>query len=273
MFKFLFTLIFLCSLGYGVYWVADSHPEIKDRAIQYLPTSAFSALEPRFTVNQIMDKERSSLLKDSREQFGDYSLLYQPFLLMEVKFTRTNQSTGEGVILWDLMDGEMVLDTQTWEKSHGFADCIHMRADPYELKIISTIAKHGNKADRQTLFHSLNLESGLLDAWIERCIKKKLIVCHQGIYRIHLESPKMAFTPSTQVNFPLISKNSKHSEKMTRNFSKTQIIRVAEAAFGEDFAIRQTYEIYLPVYAITTQNSDGSHETSYWNALNGLVLD
>jgi len=268
-----FTLIFLGSLGYGLWWVADSHPELKDRAIQYLPTSSFSALEPRFTANQIMENERPKILKDSHQHFGDYSMVFHPFLLMEVKFSRSNHTTGEGVILWDLLDGEMVLNTQTWEKSHGFADCIHMHADSYELKIISTIAKNGNRADRQTLSQAMNLESAMLDAWIDRCIKKKLIACHQGTYRIHLESPKMAFTPITQVNFPLITKNSKHPEKLKRNFSTAQITRIAEAAFGDDFAIRQTHEVYLPIYSITIQNNDGSYQTTYWNALNGMRLD
>ena len=113
----------------------------------------------------------------------------------------------------------------------------------------------------------------MLDAWLDRCLKKKLIVCHQGIYRIHLESPKMAFTPMTQVSFPLITKNSKHPEKLKRNYSISQITRVAEAAFGEDFAIRQTHEIYIPIYSLAIQNTDGSYQTTYWNALNGLRLD
>ena len=273
MIKLLFTFIFLGILGYGVWWVADSHPEIKDRAIRYLPSSSFSVLEPRFTTNQIVEAQRSHLLKDNRHQLGPADLLYHPFLLMEVKFTRSNNTTGEGLMLWDLMDGEMILNTETWEKSHGFADCIHMHADIYELKILRSIAEHGNRAERQTLFQDLNWESSRLDAWLDRCLKKKLIVCYRGVYRIHLESPKMAFIPMTQVSFPLITKSSKHSEKRKRNFSISQITRVAEAAFGEDFAIRQAHEVYLPVYSLAIQNTDGSYQETYWNALNGRRLN
>ena len=48
---------------------------------------------------------------------------------------------------------------------------------------------------------------------------------------------------------------------------------MTEAVFGDDFAIRQTHEIYLPVYSLAIQNTDGSYQTTYWNALNGLRLD
>lgn len=273
MIRFFSTLIFLGSLSYGVWWVADTHPEIKDRVIHSLPSGSFSILEPRFTVNQIIESQRSNLLKESHQKFGNASVLYRPFLLMEVKFTHSNNTTGEGVILWDLTDGEMVLSTQTWEKSHGFADCIHMHADPYELRILSSIAHHGNRVDRQTLFQDLNLGRAMFDTWLDRCIKKKLIAYHEGTYRIHLESPKMAFTPITQVSFPLIHKQSKHIEKLKKNFSISQINRLAEAAFGDDFCVRETHEVYLPVYLIPIQNKDGSCQTSHWNALNGNRLD
>lgn len=272
MIRLIFTLIFLGSIGYGLWWTGESYPELKDKALQALPTSSFTALEPRFTANQIMESEKPSLLSGSRQQFGDYSVAFQPFLLMEVKFTRPNDTTGEGIILWDLLDGEMILDVQTWEKSHGFADCINMHADAYELKILSTIAHHGNRADRQTLLQAMNMEGSMLDNWIDRCLKKKLIVGHHGVYRIHLESPKMAFTPLTRCNIPLITKSSKHPEKIKKTFSSSQVTRIAEAAFGNDFAIRQIHEVFLPIYCLTVQNSDGSFQTTHWNSLNGQKL-
>lgn len=240
--------------------------------MKMLPTSSFSTIEPRYSAQQIMENERSKLLTENNQQFGDYALMYHPFLLMEVKFTRPNFTTGEGVILWDLLDGEMVLDTQTWEKSHGFADCISVHADRYELQILSVLAQHNNHADRHTLLQAMNLEGSHLDSWLDRCLKKKLIVGHSGVYRIHLEKPKMAFTPMTQLSMPLITKNTKHPEKLTRNFSTSQVIRIAEAAFGNDFAIRQTHEVYLPIYALKVQNSDGSFQTTHWNGLNGQKL-
>jgi hypothetical protein len=57
-----------------------------------------------------------------------------------------------------------------------------------------------------------------------------------------------------------------------KRYRSSQIETIAKAAFGNDFAIRKTTEIFLPVYSIVVQNPDGSQMTTYWNALNGKRL-
>jgi hypothetical protein len=59
---------------------------------------------------------------------------------------------------------------------------------------------------------------------------------------------------------------------MGKKFSHNQIRKIAEASFGQDFAVRHTLDVYLPIYSITVENPDGSHHTSYWNAINGYEL-
>ena len=51
--------------------------------------------------------------------------------------------------------------------------------------------------------------------------------------------------------------------------SSSQIQKIAKAAFGDDFTVRNTTEVYLPVYSIEVLNPDGSTFTTYWNALTG----
>lgn len=269
--KFFFTLIFLSSIIYGIWWTAESHPNLKDQVTKLIPTHSYTSFEPRFTANQIM-KSTQPNPESKHEQFGECSLTFYPFLLMEVKFTRSDFSTGEGIILWDLIDGEMVLDTETWEKSHGFADCINVHADHYELKILNILAKNENEASRHILSQEMNMENATLDHWLDRCLKKKLIVHHQGVYRIHLEKPKMHFIPITDIKIPLITKTSKHPEKLKKHFSSTQVMRTAEAAFGSNFAIRQARDVYLPIYCTKLKNKDGSFQSIYWNSLNGKQL-
>jgi hypothetical protein len=47
---------------------------------------------------------------------------------------------------------------------------------------------------------------------------------------------------------------------------------MSRAAFGNDFAIRRTIDLFLPVNCIVVQNPDGSIHTSHWNALNGKQI-
>lgn len=267
--RFLSTLIFLAALGYGFYWVNTHHPDLKHKALEMLHTGTVHALEARFTAKQVMDKEQRILLKDAQHRYTEPTLKFHPYILMEVKFTNENFHTEEGVMLWDLTDGEMILDTRSWEKTHGFADCINANADRYEYQILTTIAKNGGKVDQQTLLSALKLEPPLFEAWLDRAYKKKLIVKHGNQYRIHLHHPIINVKPSTYIEEPLVTKNCKHSELISRRYSPSQIKKAAEAAFGADFAIRTTQDVFLPIYCVTVQNPDGSHHTTHWNALNG----
>ena len=83
---------------------------------------------------------RKELLKDTEHTFLNPTLKFHPYLLMEVKYSRGKEKTGEGLILWSLVDGEMVINTNLWEKTHGFADCIMAGADKDDYKVIKTLS-------------------------------------------------------------------------------------------------------------------------------------
>jgi hypothetical protein len=191
---------------------------------------------------------------------------------MEVKYTNHENQTGEGLILWDLLDGEMVLNTNHWEKTHGFADCINSYVEKNEFRVIRTLAERGGTLDRETLLKALQVENDILGNWLETCRRKKIVVQSGSQYRLHLQKPRLAVKPETFVDDRLVTKSCNSAERLSKRFSHTQIRRITEAAFGQDFAVRNTLAVYLPIYCITIENPDGSVHTSYWNALNGRPL-
>lgn len=267
--RFLFTL---CSLGaacYGLWWVSETKPELKTKVEEILHAGSFNTLEVRYTANQIMDVQRRKLLKDNRHKFLEASMKFYPYVLMEVKYTVSDKKTREGVILWDLNDGEMVVNTKDWEKTHGFGDCITANTDRHEFRIIHVLASKGGSADRDTLSKTLHVENEVLDVWIENCRKKRLIVQSGNRYRLHLEKPLLKSIPSTKIDERLVTKPQRNAERVSSRFSLSQIEKLSRAAFGNDFAIRKTVDLYLPVHCIVVQNPDGSIHTSHWNALNG----
>jgi hypothetical protein len=176
------------------------------------------------------------------------------------------------VILWGLVDGEMVINTSTWEKTHGFTDCIASSATRQEFKIINALASKGGSWDREGLSKFLNIENHVLDGWIDSCRNKSLIVQNGNNYRLHLQNPRLMVIPETRLEHWLVTKATKHAQRVSKKYRSAQIENIAKAAFGGDFAIRKTREIFLPVYSIVVQNPDGSQMTSYWNALNGKRL-
>lgn len=270
--RILFTLFSLGAACYGLWWLTTTKPEVKSKVEEILHTGTFNTLEIRYTANQIMDVNRRHLLKDNRHRFLESSMKFYPYLLLEVKYAISDKKTREGVILWDLTDGEMVIDTKQWEKTHGFGDCINANTDRHEFRIINTLALKGGSADREALVKILHVENDVLDAWIESCRRKKLIVQTGNRYRLHLESPHLKTIPATKLDERLVTKPQRNADRISSRYSLSQIEKITRAAFGNEFAIRKTTDIYLPVHCIVVQNPDGSIHTSLWNALNGKRL-
>ena len=267
--RFFTALIALFGIGWGAYWLDQHHPDLKSQLIDAINTRTFQALETRFTESQIIEREHLKCRKEDAYASQPLSLSFRPYLLLEVKYTTPKSETEEGVILWDLMDGEMVLDIKSWTKTHGFADCINAGADKYEYQIVQTIARSGGKADRDTLKNSLKIDASIFETALNRARKKKLIVQQGEVYRIHLRKPLMAVLPNTKMEYPFVIKNCKHTERLQWKYSPNQIKKASEAAFGPDFAIRNAEVIFIPIYGITIQGSDGACHTTYWNAFNG----
>lgn len=269
----IFFLLFTCfALGLGALFSWTYYPGVRAKVEDLLSSGTFQTLEVRYSAETIMDTHRKDLLKDGEHSYLEPILKFVPYLLMEVKYNRTHDKTGEGVILWGLVDGEMVISTNTWEKTHGFTDCIASNATRQEFKIINALASKGGSWDREGLSRFLNIENNLLDNCVESCRNKSLIVQNGNSYRLHLQNPKLQVIPETRLEQWLVTKGTKQALRVKKRFRSSQIENIARAAFGDDFAIRKTTEIFLPVYSITVQNPDGTLGSSYWNALNGKRL-
>lgn len=265
-------LICFVIVGLGGFWTWIYVPGVRSKIEDYFSAGTFQTLEVRYSAESIMDAHRKELLKDGDHVFLEPRLKFVPYLLMDVKYNRSQEKTGEGLILWGLVDGEMVINTGTWEKTHGFTDCIASNATRQEFKIINALASKGGSWDREGLSKFLNIENNILDTWVDACRKKSLIVQSGNSYRLHLQNPKLQVIPETKLDQWLVTKSTKHALRVKKRYRSSQIENIARAAFGNDFAIRKTTEIFLPVYSIVVQNPDGTQMTTYWNALNGKRL-
>jgi hypothetical protein len=270
--KFLATILALVAGSYGIWIAFHDHPEVKNKVAHALDIGHFHTLEVRYTANQIMEQHRRILLKDSRHRYLDPMLEFYPYLLMEVKYTTPDDKTHESVILWDLTDGEMVINTRNWDKTHGFGDCIAADASPQEFKILTLLAKKGGVVDRGGLTQALNVEPDILNHWLDSCHRKKLIIQTGNHYKLHFQRPRLHLIPETRLDERLVTKPYKDAIRLGRHFSATQVDRISRALFGQNFTIRRMSDVYLPVHSITVQNPDGSIHTSHWNALNGRRL-
>jgi hypothetical protein len=267
--KLLSLIVVIAALTFGGWWLWNHHPTFRNFLQEYVDNGDFLTLEARFTPEQIMDTHRDELLVDSQHSFDEPNLKFHPYLLLEVKYLTPDKKSREGVILWSMVDGEMVLNTETWEKTHGFEDAIKANAGRNDFKILNALAKNNGTMTKEQLHRELHLEPDIFEPWIESAKQKHLITQKGDLLQLHFQNPRILIQPQTKINQWLVTKPYNHAQKIGVKFSEGQIEKVAHAAFGGDFTIRNMSKVFLPVYGIDVLNPDGSVLTTYWNALNG----
>ncbi len=262
------TLVLLAAVAVGGWWAWNHHPQFRNLVANYVENGDFLTLEARFTPEQIMNQHRSELLVDAAHSYLEPSLKFHPYLLMEVKYT-LDKKTREGVILWSMVDGEMVLNSETWEQTHGFEDTIRAGATASDFKVLNALARHQGAITKANLERELHLDADVIHPWIESVKQKRLITQKGDLLQLHLQDPRIDVVPQTKISHWLVTKPYNHAQRERAKYSQSQLQHIAEAAFGSDFTIRNSSTVFLPVYSIEVQNPDGSILTSFWNALNG----
>ena len=266
--KIIFALLavgFLAATG----WYFNSQEQIQGFVKQYVENGEFTTLKARYTPDQIMETNRTTLLVDNQHTYQESGLKFHPYVLMEVKYTQPDKKTREGMILWSLVDGEMVINTDSWEKTHGFEDAINVDANRHDFKLMHVLSKTRGTATLDQLQKDLRIEKDTLESWVESASSKHLIVQKGNEVQLHFQDPKFSVSPETKVTDWLVKKPYNPGQRISSQYSISQIQKIAKAAFGDDFTVRNSTEIYLPVYSIEVLNPDGSTFTTFWNALTG----
>lgn len=271
--KSLPLIVFLVSLVIGGCWLWQSAEMAnwKDRVLQYVDNRDIVTLEAQFTPEQIIEKNRKNLFGNDKKTLQNTLVKYYPYLLLDVKYPE-NSKTREGVLLWGLADGEMILNTDSWESTHGFRDCLECHAKTSDFKVIQTLARQPGGTPIENLQKELHVEREILDTWVKGAKQKGLILEKGNLLYLHFENPKILVTPHTKINRHLVSKPFGDAQKSPRNFSKNQIMEITQAAFGTDLKVRDEQEIFLPVFSFEILNPDGSLQISEWNALTGQPI-
>ena len=183
-------------------------------------------------------------------------LKFYPYLLMDVKYSSPEKKTREGVLLWGMADGEIVINTETWETTHGFRDCLDADACRNDFKVLQALATSKGYLSREELLTKLHVEPEVLEEWVDGAIDKHLIVQKGNNYYLHFEEPVLSILPQSKISQPLVTKPYNQALREPKKYSASQIEKSAKAAFGSDFTIRSTKEVFLPVYNIDVLNPD-----------------
>lgn len=265
-------LMIILALAAGAWWLKDDASEWKDHLYSYIENKEILTLESKYTPEQVMENNKIALLgANNKRTYQEPTIKYYPFLLLDVKYTEDKKSR-EGALLWSLTDGEIVLNTENWTTTHGLKDCLECEANRTDFKILLALARHNGILSLDDLQKDLHIEREMLDSWLDDAKMKHLVIQSGNLVKLHFENPKILIHPNTELKQHLVSKAINGGQKVSKVFSRSQIINLAKVAFGNDFKIRSEKEVFLPVYSIHVLNADGSLHTSDWNVITGQQI-
>jgi hypothetical protein len=174
-------------------------------------------------------------------------------------------------MLWDLIDGELVLDTNSFDHTQGFADCITSQANADDFRILHMLTKKG-ALSKEELSLELGTDAQVVCDHIENLRKRHLVIVANDVVRVHVESPLLKVEPLTSITRPFVQRKILHKDELRTVYTKSDVERLVKAAFGQDVAIRSSRPIFVPIYEIQVLNPDGSLRRTFWNAISGKEL-
>ncbi len=266
-----FLIIFVLAVGgLSGYWLWNHNHQVRQSFENYIENKELLTFESRYSSDQILEEQ----ILASREHIGSRlqvppALSYYPYLLLDVYYVTGDHRLHEGLILWSMTEGEMVLDSSTWELSNGFETCLITNATRADFKVMNSIARHGGNATRNHLSQEMRIDLATIEPWIQGAFQKNLISQKDSILSLQFHHPNFYVTPQTRINQWLVTKQYQYAHRLPENYSKVQIERIANAAFGQDFTIRESKIVYLPVYSIVEEKANGTTATNHWNGLTG----
>ncbi|MCE5293344.1 MAG: hypothetical protein LLF94_01855 [Chlamydiales bacterium] len=267
--KRFFIFGILALIAVGGFWALEERPEISqyfDFGTKSANLQTFELVHPPEAIMQRMQKE---LLRTPEHSFAKPYVQFSPMLMLHVKYSPNQKLTEEADCLWDQNTAEMVLDTATFETTHGFQDCMNQQANEEDFRILHALAKHSGSLNKDKLASELGMDIDVLSNQLATLKRKHLIVQKQDMVTLHFQSPLLKTVPKTNQQLSFVEKQVPKESRLNAKYSKSQIQKLAQDAFGTDFAIRSSKEVYLPIVVVVVQNPDGSELKTFFNGVTG----
>lgn len=236
-----------------------------------------AGLEKLKTLERLISPDQVCLLfADYPEENVSVDMCFFPHVLFHIKFSKEDPRKGsqEGQLLWSLVDGELVLDTDTWTKTQGFKECLLLQANQQDMVVMQTLSRLGGAVSRDTLLQALMMKHAKADQMIRKCQKKKLVFVYAGDkIGYHFRQPQFVQGCTTRMHRePVLLRKTRGMSLWPNTYSEDRIKELASMVFGQNFFIINTEEVYVPVYKVMLRSPEDSVRIQYVNAVNGEVF-
>ncbi len=264
------TLSSLALLISGGFFALEYHPEWKT-TITSLLDSPVQSLTPKYDIQHALNMLEPTLRSQQYILAQQTKTEHLPLAILSVKYP-FQETTKEGIEIWDLVCGEMILHADVWDQSHGLSECLTQWVTSDEFSILVTLAQLKGSLSLNALAEKLSVEPERLVQILQKCMHKHLILEKNGNYKIHMHNPILKVPPETVVHSQLTIEKKNVTNKLPKKHSVHKVSKTAEALFGPGFHVKEHAEAFLPIYVFTIKSADGSLSQRYFNSFNGKEM-
>ncbi|WP_108623957.1 hypothetical protein [Candidatus Similichlamydia epinepheli] len=198
-----------------------------------------------------------------------------PYIELKVKYSPKPLTTEEKMALWSLHNGEMVVSTKTWQKTHGLGDCLRGKVGVEEMRLLKELVRKRRPTSLDQLIKQTHTPEEMKQASliVDRCLEKGLLIKKNSLLQIHIKQPKWPNKPFTDTNRSLSYAPCDNFLAFRAQFSDKEIARLMEVLFEDQQLKVQSYRmIFVPIYLMMFEQK-GERKTIYLNGLTGSVYD
>lgn len=277
----IFSLKGLIIIGaiWGIVLYSSSNPQstlffqnwISSLFHQVVPhESEIMTFEMRYDEEAITQLVMKKLPSNKYNIKNENHLLYTPYLIVDVKhLDKKRQSTEESTMIWDLLEGEMVVSFDSFQVTSGFRDCMTSQASLDDFRFLHLLNEQSGSMTKENLIALSGFDDETASSIIDSLKKRHLITIQNNIVRLHVKNPLFGLPPKTEIKEPFVYRKISTKEMIPEIYSKKTVENMIRSAYGKDIAILDTAYLWIPVWEVDIENPDGSIRKTFWNALTG----
>lgn len=247
MFYTLFQVAILALAGFGMLELYEN-PNIVKKVSMYYKNGFSESFSRDIKVPYVLHHKQPFGI-DKKVQHS--CIMYVPHIVVEIKVVNQRQEVETIHQLWDLSDGEVVLNTGKWKKTKGLEDLMMSNIDNNTYRIALALAHKDMPMTTEDISKETGIDLQEVRIAIEKSKSLDVFFVNNNEVRLAINSPILPDFPATD-NISLLlstvnyaSKNAKIKEEVHKEEKIIELLN--KKLFGNNYKVKSIKKLYIPV--------------------------
>ncbi|MCK5787866.1 MAG: hypothetical protein KAH32_02615 [Chlamydiia bacterium] len=259
----IYYLLSCCLAAFGAYHVY-SHPTESYAFILDGAKKASQTISTKSNYNVLLLGASEGA---SSEATSAAFTAYYPHLLVYVRHFDANKTPHDLVQIWDMSDCEIVLNTETWQKTHGIEDLNASCRQENAYRIAEALSRAG-KATTKELSDSTGIPTQKIYQAMSSDKNSRVFINNKNIMSMSIPHSSLPEVPHTisrsNKSFNTAQTTISSSNLRAKEYTQKDIIRLfSYKIFGDRILYLKSKLVYIPKTTFVTRSDSRGEKRIY----------